>query len=110
MFLEFSKTGTRVNYEKALDLLEQRMAAFALAECGENKGMRGFLYLTSRETPPSPPPPPRHLLWRGFRLPCSSLFCGGNKARDSVPCKATLFKGIAMHMFICEVVCPGADK
>jgi hypothetical protein len=43
MFLEFSKTGTRVNYEKALDLLEQRMAAFALAECGENKGKRGFL-------------------------------------------------------------------
>jgi hypothetical protein len=39
LYLEFSKTGTRVNYEKKLDTLEQRMAAFALSECGENKGV-----------------------------------------------------------------------
>lgn len=38
LYLEFNKTGTRVNFEKKLDLLEQRMAAFALAECGENQG------------------------------------------------------------------------
>ena len=41
LFLDFSKTGNRKPYETANGLLDDRLAAFVLAECLENEGASG---------------------------------------------------------------------